>query len=1053
MPTQQIWPPGDSEMAARIRARDWAATSLGTIDEWPEELRTVVELMLAAPQIASIAVGPKRLLLYNDLAGRQYGARHPNTLGRPISESFADQYALIADFYDRVFAGESVRVPAQEVDSAGTGVPEVYDAYLTPVRNGEGDVIAAYATFVAAGDRVRAEAALREGEERQAFLLQLSDVLRPMADPVEITGAASRLLGEWLGASRAYYAEWPHGEEYGGAASDHTAPGLPSPAGRYPVDAFRSAHDRVSQGRTWIVDDASADTEIDAAGRQYCLDIGVIAWVEVPLLKRGQVEAVLCVVQNEPRRWSETETRLIEETAERCWAAVERARADAALRESEERFRTLADVGPQLVWSSVDHQPEFYNQRWLDFTGLTLEESRRVDFWHKVVHPDDLPLAARRSLRSAETGEPYEAEYRLRRADGQYRWHIARAFRVPGTRRWVGAATDIHDLKTVQNQWQTSEERFRMLAESIEDVFYMTDLDQNALLYLSPAYERIWGRPVAALLRNLGGFVDTIHPDDHARFFADKAAQAQGNPVVTEYRIVRPDGEVRWILDRSFPVADHGVRRSAGIASDITARKLAEAALRTSDARLRLLVEEAVDYAIFTVDARNCVDSWPPGAAAVFGWTAEEIIGQDAAILFTPEDRRAGVPEAESATARAEGFAPDVRWHQRKDGSRVFISGSTRALRGPDGSLQSLFKIGRDDTERREREEALRTSEERFRQFGAASADILWIRNARSMRFEYVSPAFDAVYGLPRGNVTAGDDLRRWLRVIDPEDRRGVLDAFRHVRSGERIVHEFRIRRPSDGALRWVRDTDFPLYDAQGHVERIGGIGHDVTEEKEVAERMAVLVAELQHRTRNLMGVVRSVGEQTLRSSTSLNDFMPVFRDRMAALARVNGLLARLDEGHRITFDDLIRTEIEALGEVARDEGRISLRGPSGVLLRSSTVQTFALALHELATNAVKYGALRQAEGMQGARLTVTWKLRREGDQPWLHVDWRESGVAMPPSGAAAQGGGAGRQLIERALPYQLGARTAFVMEEDGVRCTIAVPVSEKTAVKEAADA
>ncbi|MBV0893601.1 chemotaxis protein CheR, partial [Paracoccus sp. Z118] len=117
---------------------------------------------------------------------------------------------------------------------------------------------------------------------------------------------------------------------------------------------------------------------------------------------------------------------------------------------------------------------------------------------------------------------------------------------------------------------------------------------------------------------------------------------------------------------------------------------------------------------------------------------------------------------------------------------------------------------------------------------------------------------------------------------------------------------------------------------------------------------------------------------------------------------------------------------------------RVTLEGPRGVRLQSSAVQTFALALHELATNAMKYGALAQPSG----HLAVRWHLARHEDGLRLHVAWTETGVTMPDPVANAQAAGYGRELIENALPYQLGAETTYELGPDGVRCTIALPVS-----------
>ena len=119
----------------------------------------------------------------------------------------------------------------------------------------------------------------------------------------------------------------------------------------------------------------------------------------------------------------------------------------------------------------------------------------------------------------------------------------------------------------------------------------------------------------------------------------------------------------------------------------------------------------------------------------------------------------------------------------------------------------------------------------------------------------------------------------------------------------------------------------------------------------------------------------------------------------------------------------------------------MTLDGPRGIPLRSRTVQSLAMALHELMTNAIKYGALKQPN----AHLTIRWRQEAmaESGKPGLRLDWKESGVEMPPLSAETQGTGQGRELIERVLPYQFGAKTSFAMEADGVHCTISLPTSE----------
>jgi two-component sensor histidine kinase len=208
---------------------------------------------------------------------------------------------------------------------------------------------------------------------------------------------------------------------------------------------------------------------------------------------------------------------------------------------------------------------------------------------------------------------------------------------------------------------------------------------------------------------------------------------------------------------------------------------------------------------------------------------------------------------------------------------------------------------------------------------------------------------------------------------------------------------------------------------------------------RESQERLGSVVGELQHRTRNLISIVSVMADRTLRASKTSDDFRASFQDRLGVLGRAQGLLFRA-EGGRVTFDELIDTELAGQAVRVGEQGRVTLDGPKGIPLRSRTVQSLAMALHELMTNAAKYGALNQPNG----RLTVRWRqeiLAENG--PWLHLDWKESGVEMPPLDAKPQGRGQGRELIERVLPYQFEARTTFAMEPDGVHCTISLPASE----------
>lgn len=657
----------------------------------------------------------------------------------------------------------------------------------------------------------------------------------------------------------------------------------------------------------------------------------------------------------------------------------------------------------------------------------------------------------------------------------------------------------------------------------------------------------------------------TADPLVAARYEAAAIRAAIVVPLVKEDRLVAilfaHQGTIRpWLPDEVSLIEEVAERTWA-----VVERAQTEVILRAREESLRAILENARDYAILTTDADGLVETWSTGAEEVLGWTADEIIGQPIDITFTPEDRAAGVPATELDLARSTGQAPDVRWHMRKDGVRVFIDGAVRPLVDSAGVVRGFVKVGQDVTERRATQERLRASEALFRQFAETSPDVIWIRDAETLLFDYVSPAFATVYGTDIAEMQGRNDLDAWNRLIVPEDRDSALTSIRRVRFGESVTHEFRILRPPDGEIRWVRDTTFPLFDAEGRVERVAGIGQDVTDLKraEAAEaesarrfrtlaegipqlvwrsaedgnwtwaspqwcaytgqteaqsrgwgwldpvhpedragsrsawadaattgllqsdcrirdhasdsyrwfqtravpvhaadgtivewlgtstdvqdlhamrdRLSILVAELQHRTRNLMAVISAVTDRTFATTDSMLEFKNRIRSRFGAISRASSLLSRLDWNQRITFAELLQSEFLGHGiDVGEGLMRITLHGPEEVRLRSSSVQTLALALHELLANALTLGALSAPEG----QLAVEWQVSdSEDSQRHLRVDWTETSPSGGPRPDDRQAGFA-RELIERALPYQFGASTRYDLLPHGLHCRIDLPIS-----------
>lgn len=286
-------------------------------------------------------------------------------------------------------------------------------------------------------------------------------------------------------------------------------------------------------------------------------------------------------------------------------------------------------------------------------------------------------------------------------------------------------------------------------------------------------------------------------------------------------------------------------------------------------------------------------------------------------------------------------------------------------------------------------------------------------------RIEYVNLAFTHMTG-----YSAEEALGQSPRFLQgPLTSRVVLDRLRAclIKGGTFTDEVINYRK--DGGAYLVEWMVTPIKNTDGRTTHWLSVQRDVTSRRQLEHQQELLVAELHHRTRNLLAVIRAVASSTLPNSLDRD----VFDARLAALGRVQRFLSATP-AWSVSLADLVHGELEAVGEDGF--GRATVEGPL-VELAGDMVQPLALALHECATNAVKHGALSQSE----ARLAIEWQVT-EGAR--LMLTWRESGVRMATDPIRS---GFGTDLINRALRYQLSAETRLEFQSDGVCCTISLPV------------
>jgi two-component system CheB/CheR fusion protein len=212
----------------------------------------------------------------------------------------------------------------------------------------------------------------------------------------------------------------------------------------------------------------------------------------------------------------------------------------------------------------------------------------------------------------------------------------------------------------------------------------------------------------------------------------------------------------------------------------------------------------------------------------------------------------------------------------------------------------------------------------------------------------------------------------------------------------------------------------------------------DVTALTRAEERHKLLLAELQHRVRNTLGVVRSIARRTAETSASVEDYAMHLEGRLSAFGRVQAAVTR-DPSAGVGLATLVAEEL--LAHAAHEGKQATISGPS-INLRPKAAETFALAVHELTTNAVKYGALSKSDG----RVRIGWRIKQAEGAPILLFDWKETG--SPANGGGPKRRGFGTELLERTLSYELKAQTSIVFGKDGLRCTIELPLTERIAVQ-----
>lgn len=508
-----------------------------------------------------------------------------------------------------------------------------------------------------------------------------------------------------------------------------------------------------------------------------------------------------------------------------------------------------------------------------------------------------------------------------------------------------------------------------------------------------------------------------IHPDDAEHVLqASIAGEANLKPFTLEGRYKRGDGEWRWISSISNPRWDADGRPNGfiGVAHDVTDAKNAEIALREREAQLSAMVHQSA-AGLARMDLSGKFTLVSDHFCAISGRTRNELLKLTIQDITHPADIPISAQQFSEVATHGTPITIEKRYI-RPDGTAVWVNNSATLIRRDDGSPHQILAVSLDVTTRRKSEIALKRASESMRLAIEGAGMATWELDLSTMEGPWSANRFE-ILGYPQtrsGRAPYSD----WKARIHPDDlERADAAAQRSFSEGTPFQIEYRILRADTGEERWLRSNGSIIPASAGQGRRFVGISFDITDRKRAEVQQQLLIDELNHRVKNTLGIVQSIARQSIKQESSVSENIEAFEGRLAALSTVHNLLTS-GLWQATALSDLISGSLTPL---ARKE-QIYAEGQR-VMLGTKTAVTMALALHELATNALKYGALSVPEG----HVHISWTRSDLGE---LQLSWVERGG---PKVQVPEKRGFGLRMIEKGMAADLRGSVEVIFDTDGL--------------------
>lgn len=697
----------------------------------------------------------------------------------------------------------------------------------------------------------------------------------------------------------------------------------------------------------------------------------------------------------------------------------------------ETRLQLALDAGRLGTWTyDLKTGAQVWDRRQFELLGLPSEGIRPSrELFLSLVVPEDRETLG---LRSEDLfgGARQQGQFRIRLNDGSIRWlaghSITRADAGGTPVELVGVNWDITDEKLAEARLQENFDELRLALDAGRMGVWRYDLATDKQRWDARQYELLGLPPTTEPSRE--AFMSAVLPDDRERVAYTAEDLRPGHFHDTEFRVRHPNGEVRWLTARSFARHDAAGRpvERIGVNWDSTDQKRAQLELQEAERRLALATE-AAGLGIWEWNVETGAFFYSALARQLYGFSPTEPIDYPTLQRRThPDDYR----YVEPTVTRA--LDPKVRGHEtykyritRADtGEERWLAAHGSALFSDDGpDARPLRYTGtlQDITAAVRLEQALRDEQARL-QLALAAGDLAIWQLELSTNKVTTSRELNRLYRFPDDSSPAYEEF---LSVYAPGERERVeAEAAASLARGEPSIRlEVKHVWP-DGVVKWIGIRALVDLDQQGRPVRVIGVAMDVTERRTWEETLLTTARELQHRVKNSLAIVQSIASQSFRSTRTKEEGLRTFSGRLKALAAATDLLTK-HNWTVVSVPELISEIISPYREDGHD--RFHLSGED-LHIDSAHSVNLSMAVHELCTNAVKYGALSK----EGGEVFIHWTPTPEG----IALEWRERGG--PPVSPPLKTG-FGTRLLRSGLFKETSGSVDLTFQPEGLVARIDV--------------